>query len=144
LLPTELETVDRHLPLNRLDQYLEDGSTYLIAWDNDRPVGHAHIAWRRTHVGVPEIQDVFLVPECRRQGIATALTRAAEDEVRRRGWDRISLSVSAEGNEPARRLYDSLGYRTTGLPHVRVQGTITLRGQAVEINDTLEYLERLL
>ena len=144
MLPTELETVDRHLPLNRLDQYLEDGSTYLIAWDNDRPVGHAHIAWRRTHVGVPEIQDVFLVPECRRQGIATALTRAAEDEVRRRGWDRISLSVSAEGNEPARRLYDSLGYRTAGLPHVRVQGIITLRGQAVEVNDTLEYLEKLL
>ena len=144
MLPTELETVDRHLPLNRLDQYLEDGSTYLIAWDNDRPVGHAHIAWQRTHVGVPEIQDVFLVPECRRQGIATALTRAAEDEVRRRGWDRISLSVSAQGNVPARRLYDSLGYRPTGCAPVRVQGTITLRGRSVEVDDTLEYLERLL
>jgi GNAT superfamily N-acetyltransferase len=142
LRPSELETVDQHLPLNRLDQYVEDGSTYLIAWDDDLPVGHAHIAWQRTHAGVPEIQDVFVVPERRRQGLATTLTRAAEDEVRRRGWDRISLSVSAQGNEPARRLYDRLGYRTAGCAPVRVHGTITLRGRAVEVDDTLEFLER--
>lgn len=144
LRPSELETVDQHLPLNRLDQYVEDGSTYLIAWDDDRPVGHAHIAWQRTHVGVPEIQDVFVVRERRREGLATMLTRAAEEEVRRCGWDRISLSVSAQGNVAARRLYDSLGYRPTGCAPVRVQGTITLRGRSVEVDDTLEYLERLL
>jgi GNAT superfamily N-acetyltransferase len=85
---------------------------------------------------------VFVVPERRRQGLATTLTRAAEDEVRRHGWDRISLSVSAEGNDPARRLYDSLGYRTTRCPPVRVHGTITVRGRAVEVNETLEYLEK--
>ena len=141
---SELETVDQHLPLNRLDQYVEDGSTYLVAWDDDRPVGHAHIAWQRTHVGVPEIQDVYVVPERRRRGVASKLTRAAEDEVRRRGWDRISLSVSAQGNESARRLYDNLGYRSTGCKPVRVHGTITLRGRAVQVNDTLEYLEKLL
>lgn len=142
LRPSELETVDRHLPLNRLDQSVEDGSTYLIAWDDDLPVGHAHIAWRRTHVGVPEIQDVFVVPERRRQGVATTLTRAAEDEVRRRGWDRISLSVSTQGNDPARRLYESLGYRPAACAPVRVHGTITLRGRAVEVDDTLEYLDK--
>jgi GNAT superfamily N-acetyltransferase len=142
LRPSEVETVDRHLPLNRLDHYLEHGSTYLIAWDDDRPVGHAHIAWQRTHVGVPEIQDVFVLPERRRQRIATALTRAAEDEVRRRGWDRASLSVSDQGNEPARNLYESLGYRDTGCAHVRVRGTITLRGREVEVDDTLAYLEK--
>lgn len=144
LRPSEVDRVDQHLPLNRLDQYVEDGTTYLIAWDDDRPVGHAHIAWQRTHVGVPEIQDVFVVPESRRQRVATMLTRAAEDEVRRRGWDRISLSVSVKGNEPARRLYDGLGYRPTGCAPVRVHGTITLRGRAVEVNDALEYLEKLL
>jgi ribosomal protein S18 acetylase RimI-like enzyme len=84
------------------------------------------------------------MPERRRQGVATTLTRAAEDEVRRQGWDRVSLSVSAQGNEPAWRLYDSLGYRTTGCAPVRVHGTIMLRGRAVEVDDTLEYLEKLL
>ena len=142
LSPSQLETVDQHLPLNRLDHYRQGGSTYLIAWDDDLPVGHAHIAWERTYLGVPEVQDVFVVPERRREGVATALTRAAEEEVRRNGWDRISISVSAQGNDPARRLYDSLGYRSTGRAPVRVHGTITLRGRAVEVSDTLEYLEK--
>ena len=144
LRASDLETVDRQLPLNRLDQYREDGSTYLIAWDEDRPVGHAHIAWQRTHLGIPEIQDVFVLLERRRQGIATVLTYAAEAEVRRRGWDRASLSVSDQGNEPARKLYEALGYRDAGCAPVRVRGTITLRGRCVAIDDTLAYLEKSL
>ena len=111
----EIQIVDRQLPLNRLDQPAKDGSTYLIAWEDDRPVGHAHIAWRGTHLEIPEIQDVFVLAECRRRGIASRLTRAAEDEARGRGWDRISLSVSAQGNEPARRLYETLGYLDAGV-----------------------------
>lgn len=140
LRPADVPTVDQHLPLSRLDQQAREGSTYLIAWDEGRPVGHAHVAWQRTHIGVPEIQDVFVLPEHRRRGIATRLTRAAEDEARRRGWDRISLSVSAEGNESARRLYDSLGYLDAGVAPVRVLGTIMLRGRAVEVDDSLAYL----
>ncbi len=142
--PAELQIVDRQLPLNRLDQQVEDGSTYLIAWEGDRPVGHAHIAWKQTHLEVPEIQDVFVLPELRRQGIATQLARAAEAEARRRGWDRISLSVSAHGNEPARRLYEALGYGDAGVAPVRVLGEITLRGRAVEVDDTLSYLAKSL
>jgi len=136
--------VDRLLPLNRLDQHARDGSTYLIAWEDGRPVGHAHIAWQRTHVGTPEIQDVFVLPERRRRGVATRLTRAAEDEARRRGWDRISLSVSDRGNEPARSLYEGMGYADSGAAPVRVLGAITLRGRAVEVDDTLVYLVKSL
>ena len=101
LKPSEVETVDRHLPLSRLDQQVEERSMYLIAWEDAQPVGHAHLAWSGTHLGLPEIQDVFVVPEKRRRGIATQLTHAAEEEARARGWSSISLSVSQEGNEAA-------------------------------------------
>ena len=80
--PSEVARVDRVLPLNRLDQQIEVGSTYLVAWEDDQPVGHAHIAWGGTHMGLPEIQDVFVLPERRRRGIATQLTHAAETEAR--------------------------------------------------------------
>jgi GNAT superfamily N-acetyltransferase len=73
---------------------MEEGSTYLVARDGEQPVGHAHIAWAGTHLGLPEIQDVFVVPEQRHRGIATQLTHAAEEEARARGWESISLSVS--------------------------------------------------
>jgi GNAT superfamily N-acetyltransferase len=43
-------------------------------------------------------------------GIATRLTRAAEEWARARGWSSISLSVSEKGNAAARLLYAKLGY----------------------------------
>ena len=52
----QVARVDAHLPLNRLDQWRTEGTTYLIAWDGEIPVGHAHIAWRGTHLSLPEIQ----------------------------------------------------------------------------------------
>ena len=115
---------------------------YLIAWEDAQPVGHAHLAWSGTHLGVPEIQDVFVLPEKRRRGIATQLTHAAEDEDRGRGWNSISLSVSQEGNAAARLLYAKLGYVDAGVDPVRVFGPIMLRGRPFDVDDTLVYLTK--
>jgi GNAT superfamily N-acetyltransferase len=144
LRPDEVEAVDRHLPLSRLDQQVAEGSTYLIAWEDDHPVGHAHLAWSGTHLGLPEIQDVFVLPERRRRGIASQLTKAAEDEARKRGWKRISLSVSQDQNPAASLLYAKLGYVDAGIEPVRVLGEITIRGRPFAVDDTLVYLAKRL
>jgi predicted GNAT family acetyltransferase len=144
LKPSEIAHVDRYLPLNRLCQQMEEGSTYLVAWDGEQPVGHAHIAWAGTHLGLPEIQDVFVVPEQRHRGIATQLTHAAEEEARARGWESISLSVSQEANLAATRLYAKLGFADAGVEPVRVSGVIMLRGRPFEVDDTLVYLSKSL
>ena len=136
----QVELVDRYLPLSRLSDQGGEGSTYLIAWEDDRPIGHAHIAWSGTHLGLPEIQDVFVLPEHRRRGIASRLTEAAEAEARRRGSDRISLSVSQEQNQAAKLLYEKLGYVAAGVEPVRVLGQIMIRGRPLEVDDTLLYL----
>jgi GNAT superfamily N-acetyltransferase len=144
LRPEDVERVDRALPLNRLDQHRATASTYLIAWANEQPVGHAHVAWTGTHLELPEVQDVFVLPAHRRRGVATALTAAAEDEARRHGCTSISLSVSRDGNEAARRLYEQLGYADAGVAPVRVSGTIMLRGRPFVVDDTLVYLTKSL
>jgi predicted GNAT family acetyltransferase len=144
LKPSEVAYVDTRLPLSRLDQQVEQGSSYLIAWEDDQPVGHAHLAWKGTHLGVPEVQDVYVLPEQRSRGIATLLNHAAEQEVRARGWDSISLSVSKDGNPAARRLYDRLGYVDAGVQPVQVSGTIMLRDRPFEVDDTLVYLKKAL
>jgi GNAT superfamily N-acetyltransferase len=126
--------VDARLPLSRLDH----AQTYLVAWDNGEPVGHAHVAWTGTKLGVPEVQDLFVLPGRRREGIATELSRAAEKLAGERGDERISLSFGVD-NVAARRLYEKLGYRDAGLPPVRQSGTIVIRGRPVEL-ETVIYL----
>ena len=144
LRPSDVACVDRSLPLNRLDQQTEDGSTYLIAWEDDQPLGHAHIAWTKTHLNLPEIQDMYVLPDHRRRGIATQLADASEAEARERGWTSISLSVSQERNAEARLLYAKLGYVDAGVDPVQVSGVIMLRGRPFEVDDMLVYLTKAL
>jgi ribosomal protein S18 acetylase RimI-like enzyme len=103
------------------------------------PLGHAHISWTRTKLGVPEIQDVFVRENVRRRGVATALAHAAERSAAARGHSRISLSYGI-ANDAARRLYEGLGYRSAGLEPERVRGVVRLRSGPVEVDDTLIHL----
>jgi ribosomal protein S18 acetylase RimI-like enzyme len=105
---------------------------YLVAWDGDDPVGHAHVAL----TDPPELQDVEVLPAHRRRGVASALTRAAEDAVAEAGHRRLTLTVSAAA-DAAQALYRSLGYADSGVPPRRVQGTITIRSGPIEVDDTL-------
>jgi GNAT superfamily N-acetyltransferase len=137
LRPDEVEAVDLVLPLHRLGN---DGE-YLVAWDDAAPVGHAFIAWSGTELGLPEIQDVYVLPERRGQGVGTALTGAAEQAAASRGHARCSIGVGV-ANEGARRLYERLGYNRADVPPKRVHGTLTIRGEPVVVDDTLLYFTK--
>jgi GNAT superfamily N-acetyltransferase len=139
LSPDDVERVDAVLPLSRLDV----AQTYVVAWIGGEPVGHAHIAWANTKLGVPEIQDVFVAPSRRRSGIGGALTAACAELARSRGHDRISIGYGAE-NAAARALYESCGFADAGLDPVRVTGTITIRGRPLPVDDTIVYLVKAL
>jgi GNAT superfamily N-acetyltransferase len=136
LASDERERVDAALRPSRLEQ---PGGEYLIAWEDEEPVGHVHIDWR---VDPPELQDVFVAEQHRRHRIGTALAMAAEDLARQRGFAKVALTVSAD-NPPARALYEMLGYRPTGVER-RVQDTIVIRGQPVEVDCTLVAYEKTL
>lgn len=61
---------------------------------------------------VPYVWDVEVAPEHRRQGHGRALMLLAEQAALAAGAGLLGLHV-VEGNTPARRLYESLGYRDT-------------------------------
>jgi GNAT superfamily N-acetyltransferase len=122
--------------LSRLDL---PGGEYLIAWAADEPVGHAHLDWA---ADPPELQDVFVPEAQRRRGVASALTGAAEERAASRGYSRLALEVSESSNPAARRLYEKLGYRPTGDPPRLVRGTILIRGEPFDVDDTLVRLEK--
>ena len=138
LAADERARVDTALPLHRLDQA---HSTYVVAWESDEPVGHVNVAWNGTKLGVPELQDMFVLPGRRGAGIGTALAREAERLVAARGHACISLSVS-EANADARRLYERLGYARADVPPEHVRGTIIIRGTPFEVDDVLLYFAK--
>lgn len=125
----EVDDVVAVLGLARL--YQGDGF-YLVAWEGDEPMGHLHLAL----TDPPELQDVSVRPEHRRRGVASILTAAAEDEARRRGFDRIRVTVGHD-NEPAQNLYRHRGYGECGEPRRRVQGTVVIRTGPIVVDDVL-------
>jgi ribosomal protein S18 acetylase RimI-like enzyme len=128
--PPEIETVDTHLPLDRLDQ---PGGEWLVAWEDGLPVGHVHLDWRPDP---PEVQNLYVLESHRRRGIGTLLTGAAEERVQARGFDRIALEVDVDDPGP-RALYEKLGYRQTRARPQRKRGTILLRGEPFSFDATL-------
>ena len=59
--------------------------------------------------GLPQINALEIDEDYRRRGLATMLIAAAENEARRQGFSIIGLGVEIS-NEPAKRLYEKLGY----------------------------------
>jgi GNAT superfamily N-acetyltransferase len=132
--------VDEALPLSRFTGWRAD-ATYLVGWDHGSPIGHVHLAWEGTELEVPELQDLYVLPDRRGEGLGTALTEAAERLVADRGHEHCSVSVS-ETNEGARRLYERLGYLRAPIPPKRIRGTITIRGEPFDVDDTLLYFTK--
>lgn len=118
---------------------LKGDDLYLVAWEDDAPVGHAHVAVHDP----PELGDVHVLAEHRRRGVGTALTRAAERAAVARGHDRLRLTVSATAEAP-QALYRGLGYEECGVPPRRVRGTIQIRSGPLDVDDTLLTWEKKL
>ena len=129
LAEEEVERVGAVLGLARLYQ---GNGFYLVAWENEEPLGHAYLALTNP----PELQDEQVRPEYRRRGVASALTLLAEENARALGLDRLRLEVSTD-NTAAQALYRKCGFVDIGVPLRHVQGTIMLRTGPIEVDDTL-------
>ncbi len=66
-------------------------------------------------IGIPEIQDLNVVPELRRQGVGAALINHCEAVAKAMGHDRMGIGVGLERSYgAAQRLYVRLGYIPDG------------------------------
>lgn len=80
------------------------------------------------------IENVYVVPERRGEGVGSALLAAAEDRLRERGCDALFLEVLAANGE-ARRFYREAGYEPHRIQFERSAGEANGDGPATE-NDT--------
>jgi GNAT superfamily N-acetyltransferase len=109
------------------------GSTLLVAWDGDRPVGAGQLDLRGD---VPELRNLQVDAAERGRGIGTAIVRAAEERV---APGRLAVGVGLD-NPRARALYERLGYRGTGETTTTTYAYVDDAGvtrQATETDETL-------
>ena len=69
--------------------------------------------------------SMWVAPDARRHGLGQALIHHVIDWADQSGMDAMHLHVT-DGNDPARRLYERLGFQTTGetMPHPRIPNLI--------------------
>jgi ribosomal protein S18 acetylase RimI-like enzyme len=114
----------------------------LIAWAGERPVGYGNLCWESDYepfrlTGVPEINNLGVDAAFRRQGIATTLIHAFEDDARQSGRVEIGVGVGLyAGYGNAQRLYWRLGYRPDGRG-ITYDGRMVSPGELVRLDDDL-------
>jgi len=102
----------------RLARQQRGTSSYLVAWLDEVPGGHAEIRWdgcaaaavRERFPRCPEINALEVFPDdMRSRGIGTSLIGAVERRVRASGFGQVGLGV-ADDNPRAAALYLRLGF----------------------------------
>lgn len=123
------EALDRRVQA-RLGTALRDNATVILATLADGtvvgtvdciPMG-AGSGRRRADIALPRrflIRNVWVEPARRRQGLGRRLMAAAEEHARAEGVDCVALEVNWD-NEPARLLYEQLGYAELEPPSLPV------------------------
>ncbi len=81
-----------------------------LALDGSRPVGACLVS---LHQNSPLLAYAFTAPAAQNRGLATALIRLSMRALAARGYRRLALWVT-EGNTPAERVYEKLGFTPAG------------------------------
>jgi len=92
----------------------------LVATDNGKAIGYVQLVWVPLYstfrrLGIPEIQDLNVIPEMRGQGIGGKLVDTCEGLAREAGKTEMGISVGLnQSYGPAQRLYVKKGYIPDG------------------------------
>lgn len=111
--PPDYRPFDEQQELQEVAEYVErDEKTALVAEDDGQIVGFALARLKGPRLGY--LSDLYVVPEARRGGVASALVREAIARCRAAGAEVFELDVLAN-NAAAVAAYERWGLRTTEL-----------------------------
>jgi RimJ/RimL family protein N-acetyltransferase len=118
-----------------------DDLVFYVALDDKHYGGHVKLVWKPDYVhfrqaGIPEIQDLNVLPAYRKRGIATRLIQRCEITAATR-CDHIGIGVGLHpGYNAAQRLYPKLGYILDG-HGVHYDGVPVVERQSYRFDDEL-------
>jgi len=116
---TDVVAPDRVAAVEAPTADLRPGEVVIAAFDGEQPVGYLFCSLDATHVIEPlereypfdgaYLRRVFVAPDHRQRGVATALVSAACEWARQRDADTVTALV-ARDNVPSRRLFEHSGF----------------------------------
>ena len=124
-----------------LDEQAAETLRCFIAMVDGQLAGYVTINWRPVYAGfadlnIPEIQDLNVLTNYRRKGIATRLLDQAECEAARRS-DMVGIGVGLHpGYNAAQRLYAKRGYIPDGCG-ITYRNRFVEEGASVVLDDDL-------
>lgn len=122
-------------------QQAKDELVLLVAHDDETYMGHAKIIWQPNYFyfrenKIPEIQDLNVLPQFRRQGVASKLMDVAEKLISERSpIAGIGFGLYADYG-PAQRMYILRGYVPDGYGVMSHDQPVT-PGASVPVDDDL-------
>lgn len=118
-IATGIVAPDRVAAVGAPTAELQSEEVVIAALDRDTPVGYLFCSLDATHAIEPlersytfdgaYVRRVFVTPEHRQRGVATALVSAACEWARERGAGSVTALV-ARDNRPSRRLFEHRGF----------------------------------
>lgn len=104
----------------QLEHQQEGNRVILIASAEGKDVGYCILNWQpkygyfRSH-NIPEIQDLNVLRDYRKRGIATQMIEYCEQRARDKGHEAMGISYGLDASfGPAQRLYVKMGYVPDG------------------------------
>ncbi len=126
----------------QFDYAEQDGRLVFIAEAEGRDVAYCIFNWKpkygyfRIH-DIPEIQDLNVLPEYRRRGVATQMIAHCEALARKKKCPLIGIGVAVHSvSGPAQKLYASLGYIPDGFGVTYDRATVA-SGEFRPVDDQL-------
>lgn len=118
------------------------GSSVLIAACEGRDCGFCLLNWRPRYslyrkLEIPEIQDLNVLPDNRRKGIASSMIKWCEGMARSKGCTHMGISVGlGKDYGPAQILYVRMGYEPDGNGVTYDREAVAI-GRAYPVDDDL-------
>jgi ribosomal protein S18 acetylase RimI-like enzyme len=94
-------------------QHFPEAQCSVVMWSPEGPKRAVGRLWLRANAGLLHVLDISLLPEARGQGLGTRLLR---DLCSKAKLQSAQVRISVELNNPARRLYERLGFLADGEP----------------------------
>lgn len=125
-----------------IESHANDALVFLVAETCQREyAGHLKLVWEPDYPhfrerGIPEIQDLNVLPQFRRNGVATLLMNETEKRVRKRSSQvGVGFGLYADYGS-AQRMYVKRGYIPDG-KRVAYNNRMVRAGQEVLVDDSL-------